>query len=406
MKTPLPCLALALALAPALAGAATVERWALPAPAGSAQANLSQAPGGDLLLSWIERMPAGGHRLVFARHAARGATWSAPQVIAQGTDWFVNWADFPALQSLPDGSLWAHTLVKNGQATYAYDVRLHVSRDGGRRWRPAAAVHDDGTPTEHGFASLWPQARDQVGIVWLDGRNTAGGHDHHDHSSAGAMTLRAATFAGAGARRAEYELDAMTCDCCQTDTASVPGGVLVAYRDRDPGEIRDIKVTRFDGQAWTPPATVHADGWVMPACPVNGPAIAARGGRAWAAWYTGAGSAPSVRLAVSTDGGTSFGNMRSVAVGEAQLGRVDLAADASGVWMSWMEETGSQQSLWLARFDPSLATETWRVKVADVAGRGRGTGFPRLQVRGGEAWLAWTEVVAGKPRLQGARVRP
>jgi len=395
-----------LALLPAMAGAATVERWTLPAPAGSAQPHLSQAPGGDLLLSWIERVPAGGHRLVFARHAAKGSAWSAPQVIAQGGDWFVNWADFPALQALPDGSLWAHTLVKNGQATYAYDVRLHVSRDGGRRWRPADAVHDDGTPTEHGFASLWPQSRDQLGIVWLDGRKTAGGHDHADHGGAGAMTLRAATFGAAGAKRAEFELDAMTCDCCQTDAAVSADGVLVAYRDRDPGEIRDVKVTRFDGTSWTAPAVVHADRWMMPACPVNGPAIAARGRHAWVAWYTGAGGPPSVRLAASTNGGATFGPMRQVAMGEAQLGRVDVAADDAGVWMSWMQETGGRQSLWLARFDPALASEQFRVQVADVAGRGRGTGFPRLQVRDGAAWLAWTEVVEGKPRLRGARVRP
>jgi hypothetical protein len=151
---------------------------------------------------------------------------------------------------------------------------------------------------------------------------------------------------------------------------------------------------------------VHADRWFMPACPVNGPAIAARGQRAWVAWYTGAGTAPSVRLAASADAGASFGPMRQVAAGEAQLGRVDLAADANGVWMSWMQEAAGVQSLWLARFDPGLEAERFRVKVATVAGRGRGTGFPRLQVRDGEAWLAWTEVVAGKPRLQGARVRP
>jgi hypothetical protein len=95
-----------------------------------------------------------------------------------------------------------------------------------------------------------------------------------------------------------------------------------------------------------------------------------------------------------------------VAVGEAQLGRVDVAADASGVWMSWMQEAGGQQSLWLARFDPALAAEQFRIQVAAVEGRGRGTGFPRLQVRDGEAWLAWTEVVGGKPRVRGARVRP
>lgn len=86
-------------------------------------------------------------------------------------------------------------------------------------------LHDDGTPTEHGFASLWPQSRGTLGIVWLDGRNTSGGHDHDDRGSTGAMTLRAATFGAGGGKRAEFELDAMTCDCCQTDTAVSGRGV-------------------------------------------------------------------------------------------------------------------------------------------------------------------------------------
>lgn len=398
---------LALLFLPGLAAAATVSPWSLPAPAGAAQPNLSVAPGGDLLLSWIERRADGGHRLRFARSTG-AAAWSPVRTIAEGDDWFVNWADFPALQALPDGSLWAHTLVKNGEATYAYDVRLQVSRDGGQTWRALGAVHDDGTPTEHGFATLWPQSKDEVGIAWLDGRRSAGGHDGHDghDGHGGAMTLRGARFGADGGKRGEAEIDAMTCDCCQTDSAVGARGVLLAYRDRAGGEIRDIRVTRHDGKAWTSPVRVHADQWVMPACPVNGPAIAARGDQAWVAWYTGAGAAPSVRLARSTDGGGSFGGMREVAVGEAQQGRVDLAADAGGVWMSWMQETGGRQSLWLARFSPALDDEHFRLKVADVTGRGRGTGFPRLQLRDGQAWLAWTEVVDGQPRLRGARVRP
>mgnify|MGYP006152700861 CR=1 FL=1 len=72
--------------------------------------------------------------------------------------------------------------------------------------------------------------------------------------------------------------------------------------------------------------------------------------------------------------------------------------------MSWVEETGGAQSLWLARFDPGLSRELSRTRVADIAGRGRATGFPRLRLRDGQAWLAWTEVVGGVPRLRGARV--
>lgn len=400
MKT---VLALLLCLSPSL-HAVTVSDWALPAPKGSAQPNLSLAPDGGLLLSWIERRTGGGHRLAFARHDARGG-WSAPRTIAEGDDWFVNWADFPALQALPDGSLWAHALVKNGEATYAYDVRLHASFDGGATWAPTNPVHEDGTPTEHGFATLWAQPGGGLGIAWLDGRHTGGG-GHGSHAGhGGAMTLRAAHFDARG-KRAEHELDASTCDCCQTASAVVGDAVLLAYRDRTEGEVRDIAVARFADGAWHTPVTVHADGWVMPACPVNGPAIAARGGQAWVAWYTAAGGPPSVRVARSGDGGRSFGAPRELVRGEAPQGRVGIAADADGVWVSWVEEAGGAQSLWLARLDPGLTRELSRTRVADIAGRGRATGFPRLQVRDGAAWLAWTEVADGQPRLRGARVSP
>ena len=220
------------------------------------------------------------------------------------------------------------------------------------------------------------------------------------------MSLRTARFGPDGGKRGERELDALVCDCCQTDSALSTDGVLLAYRDRREGEVRDIAVARFDGKTWRAPVAVHADGWVMPACPVNGPAIAARGKQAWVAWYTGAGAAPSIRIAGSGDGGRSFGPMRVIAAGAAQHGRVDLAADASGVWVSWLQEAGGAQSLWLARYGHDLASEQFRLRVAAVTGRGRATGFPRLQLRGGSAWLAWTEVVAGQPRLRGAVVRP
>ena len=400
MKT---ALALLLCLSPPL-HAATVADWALPAPAGAAQPNLSVAPDGDLLLSWIERRDGGGHRLAFARHDA-GEGWSAPRTIAEGDDWFVNWADFPALQALPDGSLWAHALVKNGEATYAYDVRLHASTDGGATWAPTTPVHEDGTPTEHGFATLWARPDGRLGIAWLDGRNTAGG-GHGGHAGhGGAMTLRAASFDTKG-KRDEQELDASTCDCCQTASAVAGDTVLLAYRDRTEGEVRDIAVARYADGAWQPPVTVHADKWVMPACPVNGPAIAARGGQAWVAWYTATGGTPSVRVSRSGDGGRRFGGMRELARGESVQGRVGIAADAGGVWVSWVEEVGGAQSLWLARFDAGLSRELSRTRVAGIAGRGRATGFPRLQARDGAAWLAWTEVVDGRPRLRGAVVRP
>src|SRR3546814_15808341 len=99
---------------------------------------------------------------------------AAAKEIARGNDWFVNWADLPALAQLSDGSLWAHLLRKNGSATYAYDAVLSHSRDGGATWSPWRPMHDDGTPSEHGFVSLLPWSATQMGAVWLDGRTNIG----------------------------------------------------------------------------------------------------------------------------------------------------------------------------------------------------------------------------------------
>lgn len=384
------------------ADAARIESWPLPASGRSAQPNLV-ATQDAILLSWIEALPEGGHALRYARDGGRG--FGAPREIARGHDWFVNWADFPALTVLDDGSLAAHFLQKSAHTPYAYDVRLTRSRDG-KRWPAPTTVHDDGTPTEHGFVSLWPAAKGRLGMAWLDGRHSGGGqHDGHEegHGSGGAMTLRAAQFDRRG-KRTDIELDARTCDCCQTDVAQAAAGPVLVYRDRDANEVRDISVTRWREGKWTAPTPVHADGWIMPACPVNGPAVAAHGKDVYVAWYTAASGVPEVRLARSHDDARSFGAPLSVALGSEVLGRVDLALDDESINLVWLSEDARAQTLWLARYPRDLSKETERIAVATLA-RGRGTGFPRLALRERVAHLVWTDIVERQPTLRGARVR-
>lgn len=378
-----------------------VSDWPLPAPAGAAQPDLVAAPDGTLLLSWIEPRDD-GHLLRFARHGTGG--WSAPQTIAEGDDWFVNWADTPHLAATADGALWAHWLRKSAAATYAYDVVLSRSVDGGGTWSAPVTVNQDGTPTEHGFVAMWPADRSSLGIAWLDGRAMAGGEGGHGGHGGGMMTLRTARFDAALARHDETRLDASACDCCQTSAAATAGGHVVAYRDRTREEIRDIAVVRHEDGQWREPRIVHADGWEMPACPVNGPALDARGDRVVVAWYTAAGGTPRVRVAASDDRGASFDPPVEVDAGEAVQGRLAVALDGTTAWLAWMREDAQGQSLQLRRFGPATGTLQDTLPVAQVAGRGRGTGFPQLALAGDGAHLVWTDVVDGEPRLRGARV--
>jgi hypothetical protein len=379
-----------------------LSEWQLPVHGRAAQPDLVVGPDGRLLMSWIEAESGDAHALMFA--AFDGDAWSAPREIARGDDWFVNWADTPHLAATADGALWAHWLRQSTRATYAYDVALSRSADGGNTWSAPIKVNDDGTPTEHGFVSLWPQSRDSIGIAWLDGRNTAGGGHGGHEAHGGAMTLRAADIGADLEKSTESELDPRTCDCCQTDAAMTSRGPLLVYRDRDGGEIRDIVTARFDDGAWTLPRKVHDDRWKMPACPVNGPAVAAKGTQAWVAWYTAASDLPKVRVARSQDAGDSFSAPVDLDSGLEVQGRVGVAADADAVWVSWSREDADGQSLWLARYDAGLGKELQRIRVATLQGRGRATGFAQLVAHEGAAYLVWTDIVDGKPALHGARL--
>jgi hypothetical protein len=140
------------------------RRLEAPAAAGSGEPNLAVLHDGRVLLSWIEPAGADGHRLRYAARA-KGGAWSAPATIAEGKDWFVNWADFPSVATMPDGTLFAHWLARSGAGSYAYDVRVTVSRDSGTSWSPAVVPHRDGTETEHGFVSMAPWNAQAMGLV-------------------------------------------------------------------------------------------------------------------------------------------------------------------------------------------------------------------------------------------------
>lgn len=374
--------------------------WPLPAAISSAQPDLVESPDGHRLLSWIESQ-GDGRALKLSEFD--GKAWSTPRTVAQGDDWIANWADTPHVAASRN-VLWAHWLRKSGAG--GYDVVLSRSGDRGATWSAPVPVNTDGKPGEHGFVSMWPEAAGALGIAWLDGRNAGseghGGHEGHD----GAMTLRTAIFDAAGLRLSESELDARTCDCCQTAMAQTSRGPLLAWRDRDENEIRDIVVARRDGMSWTPAHKVHDDGWKMPACPVNGPAVAARGERAWVAWYTAAGDVPRVRMAVSKDAGDTFAAPVEADAGPAVQGRVAVAASDDAVWLAWISEDPQGQSLQLARYAPDLSREIARSTVAKLQGRGRAAGFPQLAAEGDGVRLVWTDIVDGVARLQGVRIDP
>jgi len=395
------------------AGVATgLLPWSLPAPPGSMAPDLATGPRGRMALLWLNAESGRRTLLQYAEFGVQDR-WEGPLTIAVGNSFVVNALDAPHITIADDHALWVQYLQRQPEG--GYGVRLTTSRSGGMNWSDPIAVNDDSAAAEHGFAALWPAGGDRIGVAWLDGRDAAGEGQHHDgHGSehgdedahAGATALRAATFGPDLQRTGETVVDARSCDCCSTSVARTTQGAVLAYRDRSDADIRDISTVAFDGKAWSKPRAVHADGWHMTGCPVNGPAIAADGDNVIVGWFTAANDEARVQLAHSRDAGAHFAAPLVLERGKQVDGRVAVALDGNNAWALWLREEFGGSSLWLARLAPDLSAERERLKVATLKARGGASGYPKLALRNGNAFIVWTDSDGKMTRVQGARFVP
>jgi hypothetical protein len=195
-------------------------------------------------------------------------------------------------------------------------------------------------------------------------------------------------------------VDDRVCDCCPTAVAITEEGPIVAFRNRTQDEIRDIYVSRLIAGRWTEGGPVHGDNWKIAACPVNGPALSARGRNVAIAWFTGVGDQGQVFAAFSTDAGKTFGTPIKIDEGKT-AGRVDIELLESGsALVSWIESADQRSEFRTRRVDPKGARSASSTVAA--IGSSRASGFPRMASRGNELIFAWTDTSGSVPQVKTA----
>jgi hypothetical protein len=357
--------------------------------------HLAVTPTGEAIMSWLEPGHAESHALRYS--TLQDDTWSKPKTVAKDTGWFVNWADIPSVVPISANKWAAHWLVKRQGGTYAYDIAMSMSADGGTTWAAPLTPHADNTPTEHGFVTMFPWSGG-VGAVWLDGRNMApdldGERSAENFEQDGGMTLRFARLSYEGELLESGEIDDLVCECCQTDVAITKSGPIVAYRNRTADEIRDISVTRYDDGSWTEPTTVSDDRWRIPGCPVNGPAIVADGERVAVTWYGAPNRETRVKLAWSDDAGKTFGTPIIIDKSGSR-GRVDVALINGGsAIVTWVAKTGDDSGQFRMR-KISRHGEPGPIQVIAGGAYSRKSGVPQMVSAGNRLIFAWPE--SGEP---------
>ena len=355
--------------------------------------NLCVSTNGEVFMSWIEYKNDSTDILMFSR--LDNNEWSEPNIIAEGSNWFVNWADFPSIKSYKnsDQYLAAHWLQKSDVGVYDYDVRISQSTNAGKTWKSSFILHNDNIAAEHGFVSMLPISDEKILAVWLDGRKTKSQLTQHQHShgnghSHGPMTLRTAEFDIEGNIYQEMELDDKVCDCCQTDIALTDDGPIVVYRDRSDTEIRDISYVRKVNHTWSKPKSIANDNWNIAGCPVNGPAIDAKGKVIAVAWYTIDEDISKVKVCFSFNSGASFEKPIEISKNNP-LGRLDiLLLDDNSAGVSWIEEEDNQALIKFRIVNSSgfLSND----HIISKTSPDRSSGFPRMVQTQDQMVFAWT----------------
>ena len=340
----------------------------------SGMANFAAGPDGTIYLSWIDPLGPEGHALKFAKWT--GQRWTPAEEIARGKRWLVNWADFPAVAVSPDGTIFAHWLTRPDDAgKYGYGIRV-ARREGPGKWKEIFGKNLDEKEDYAGFLSFVPDAS---GALYLAPPPEGGGPEGHR------KTLRYIAFDAKGQPSGDREIDSDVCSCCQTAVVKTPDGLLAAYRDHQPGEIRDIAVIRLTVGKWSAPRTANPDGWKINGCPTDGPAMVSNGKHVSLAWLTRAQDQPRIQLIESSTGGATFGPPVRVDEGNP-LGRPGLAADV----IVWLEKTpDGKAEVRMKRYAPGGKFGK-TIRVAAVPG-GRLPGLPKVAVVGGQILVAWRD---------------
>ena len=338
----------------------------------------------DLFISWTEQVLDSNFLYVTK---LEGGSWSNKKLITKGTDWFVNWADFPSISyNNLSNSIFSFHLQKSSEETFSYDVNYHINSK--ETWKDMNKIHDDNTFSEHGFVSSIPY-KDGFMVSWLDGRNTYGVGDH-GHAK-GAMTIRSAVLDFNGNIVSQNVIDEMVCECCQTSMAISGGIPIVVYRNRSDGEIRDIYFSRYIDSNWSDPEPVHDDGWEINGCPVNGPNVDSYGDNVVVSWFSASNGRPKVNLKFSTDNGRTFGDKILIdEVENSPLGRVDIEfISETEAMISWLSTVDGKGKLLIRKIKTN--GDIGPIKVVEEVSTERSTGFPQIEEFNDDVYISWTD---------------
>jgi hypothetical protein len=237
---------------------------------------------------------------------------------------------------------WSSGKPKPEGTLFASDLQLSRSLDGGRTFGSPLRVNED-RPISHSFDGLALAADGTVVLTWIDGHE-----GRKDPATWVARVVEQGTRVE-GIRKVGDD----TCVCCRVDAATGAGNtVALTWRRVFPGDIRDmvLAVSRDGGRTFGDARLVSADHWKINACPHRGGTVGLDAkGRVYMSWYTeGSDIRPDLKFAVSTDG-QRFGPAKRLHTSATSIpDQARMAVDPAGrAVIVWEESTAVRRRILL-----------------------------------------------------------
>ncbi|MGH9381312.1 MAG: sialidase family protein [Thermoanaerobaculia bacterium] len=325
-----------------------------------------------------------GHAYV-TRSDDRGASFSPPvRVNAEAEEIETNGEGRPKLALGPRGEVYISWTRSTGR--FSGDIRFSRSLDGGASFTPPVTVNDDGKDTGNRFDSLWVDAAGDVYLAWIDKRDRdaaeRAGRKYRGVSVYYTVSIdRGASFVPN--RRVAHN----ACECCRIGITDAPGGgAAILWRHVFAPNVRDHAFTLLDREDAGELQRVSHEGWAIDACPHHGPALAPASVDGYhMTWFTAADGRPRIYYGRWDPESGETRHRREIA-GGAQASHPHIARTGDLLVVVWKEVGSPRTSVY--SIVSTDGGETWsdRRSLATTEGA---SDHPFLLGYGGDTYLAW-----------------
>jgi len=281
---------------------------------------------------------------------------------------------------------WTQALPK----PYTGYIWFARSQDGGKHFAPAVIVHQDRAEITHRFDALAVAPSGRIYVAWVDKRDLVAAKAAKKPYEGAAIYYAISDDSGASFQPEQKLVDS-SCECCRIALTTEASGEAVAmWRHLFAGGVRDHAIAKFGGYQKSELKRASFGGWKIDACPHHGPALAI-GGTAenhWGwhmAWFDG-GNKTGLYYARMDDQAWVSSPAKRFGDVTQQAGHPALLSRGERVWLVWKELTDQASMIKLAVSEDGGRSWGESQAVMQTAGA---SDYPQLLEYQDKTYLAW-----------------